>query len=363
MLNRTPCHDVHVALGGRMVPFASWELPVQYTVGPTREHLAVRQAGGLFDVSHMARLAVYGEEALPFLQRILTRDIGKAKPGACTYSLMTYDDGTTVDDVIVNRMDDHWLVVANAANQAKDLEWLRMHAIGFAVTIEDTTDQTAMLACQGPVSTQVLSNVLDVNLRRLRRFRSAWGTFGGSPIQVTRTGYTGENGFELFVPPTLAPDLFQAILTAGQPAGLQACGLAARDSLRLEVAYPLYGQEISAAISPLEANLAWAVSLRKGEFIGRNALLKQKLEATHRRQVGFVMLDRGVPRTGYPVYAGSSAIGHVTSGNRSPSLNQFIGLALVAPPPDLDCLDVEIRGQHKRARIVPLPFYSSSSSG
>lgn len=363
MLNRTPCHDLHLALGGRMVPFAGWELPVQYTAGPTREHLAVRQAGGLFDVSHMARLAVYGQDALPFLQRVLTRDIGRAKVGSCTYSLLTYEDGTTVDDVIVNRLESHWLVVANAANHAKDLAWLKAQARGFAVTIEDETAQMAMLACQGPVSTPVLSAVLDAGLSKVRRFRSARGTFRGNPIQVTRTGYTGENGFEIYMPAALAPDVFQAILDAGQPAGLQACGLAARDSLRLEAAYPLYGQEISSSISPLEANLAWAVSLRKGGFIGRNALLKQKLEATHRRQVGFVMMDRGVPRSGYPVYAEAGQIGYVTSGNKSPSLDCFLGLAIVAAATqDREYLDVDIRGQRRRARIVPLPFYSAPST-
>ncbi len=342
-----------------MVPFAGWELPVQYTAGPIQEHRAVRQAGGLFDVSHMARLIVSGQDAIPFLQRVLTRDVSRVKPGMCTYSLLTYADGTTVDDVIVNRMDEHWMVVANATNRVKDRAWLNYHAGPFNVTIDDETVQTAMLACQGPVAAHVLSRVLAVDVHRLRRFRSTTGTYRDHAIRITRTGYTGEHGFEMFMPATLAPRVFQAILECGQPDGLSACGLAARDSLRLEAGYPLYGQEISSDISPLEANLAWAISWRKGDFIGRDALLKQKLEATHRQQIGFVMQDRGVPRSGYPVYDGTREIGFVTSGNKSPSLNAFIGLALVKPlSRETDRLDIIIRGQPKRARIVPLPFYA-----
>ncbi len=343
-----------------MIPYAGWELPVQYRAGPIQEHLAVRSAGGLFDVSHMARIRVTGRDATLFLQRILTRDVARAKLGTCIYSLLAYEDGTTVDDVIVIRLEDQWMVVANAANRTKDLDWFAAHSYGLEVFVEDETEQSAMLACQGPASNRILSKMLAVDLDKLRRFRVIQDEFRGIPIQVSRTGYTGEKGYEVMLPAHLAPEFFQILVEYGEPEGMQVCGLAARDSLRLEAAYPLYGQEISSSISPLEANLAWAISMQKGDFIGRSALLKQILEAAHRKQIGFMMVDKGVPRSGYLVLVGEERIGYVTSGNRSPSLNEFIGLALVSGAVHTEDIEIEIRGQRKGARIVNLPFYQSA---
>lgn len=361
-MQHTHLHDLHLALGARMVPYAGWALPVQYTAGPIREHLAVRQAGGLFDISHMARLRIEGADARLLLQKVLTRDLKRSRPGRATYSLMTYADGTIVDDVIVTQFDQHWLLVGNGANRDKDRTWLVNQARGLQVTFRDETEDTAMMACQGPQALAVLSQVLDTDLQDISRFQACTCLFQGVAIEATRTGYTGEDGFEIVCLPAQSRNLFAAILEAGAPAGLLPCGLAARDSLRLEACYPLYGQEIDSTINPLEANLAWAVSFRKPDYIGRDALLKCRLEQPQRQLLGFVMTERGVPRTGYDVYQGNDRIGRVTSGNKSPSLDLFIGLALcrTAPHPYTE-IAVDIRGQRKRAQVVPIPFLSKKT--
>lgn len=356
---QTGLHDLHVALQGRMVPFAGWSMPVQYAAGPIKEHLAVRGVGGLFDVSHMARLHVSGAGARDLLLRVLTRSVARRKPGDAVYSLMTYADGTVIDDLIAVGQDDGWLLVANAVNRHKDLEWLRRQADGHDVAIVDVTEETAMLAVQGPDAVRLVSCVFGIDADGLRRFKGRSTVWMSETVLITRTGYTGEDGFELVLPRAVGSSLFQHLLDLGRPHGWLPCGLAARDSLRLEACLPLYGHEISREINPVEADLAWAVSFRNPGFIGRDALLKARLEPPTRRLCAFRMEDKGVPRAGYAVYDQDRRIGTVTSGNKSPSLDQFIGMALCdAPATAMERFTVDVRGRRLAACVVPKPFYS-----
>ena len=356
---QTGLYDLHVALQGRMVAFSGWSMPVQYAAGPIKEHMAVRRAGGLFDVSHMARLELRGTGVADFLLRVLTRSVARRKPGDAVYSLMTYSDGTVIDDLIAVRQEEGWLLVANAVNRHKDLEWLRRQANGQDVDIVDVTEQTSMLAVQGPDAVRLVSHVLGIDAGSLRRFKARITTWEAKSVLITRTGYTGEDGFELVLPRTEGGSLFQHLLETGRPRGWLPCGLAARDSLRLEACLPLYGHEISQDINPVEADLAWAVSFRNPRFIGRDALLKAWLEPPTRRLCAFRMEDQGVPRAGYAVYDQERRIGTVTSGNKSPTLDQFIGMALCdASATEMERFMVDIRGRRLSAVVVPKPFYS-----
>ncbi len=342
-----------------MVPFAGWALPVQYPTGPIREHHAVRKSVGLFDISHMGRLRLEGAATRHFLQRVMTRNLDPVRPGSASYGLIAYADGTVADDVIAVHLESHWLLVTNGVNRAKILAWLQAHSSAHDVTISDETRQTAMLAVQGPQACALLSRLLHANLQIVGRFRVWQGTYQDHPVLLTRTGYTGEDGFEIICPAETGSRLFHGLLEAGATCGVHPCGLAARDSLRLEQGYPLYGHEISSTISPLEAGLGWAVSFRKPDFIGRDALLKQKLEGLSRRLVGFQMVESGVPRARYDVFRENVWLGQVTSGNKSPTLNRFIGLALCTTAHDpLEEITIDIRGQHRRAEVVPVPFVS-----
>ena len=356
---QTGLYDLHVALQARMVPFAGWSMPVQYAAGPIKEHLSVRKAGGLFDVSHMARLELRGAGVADFLLRVLTRSVARRKPGDAVYSLMTYSDGTVIDDLIAVRREEGWLLVANAVNRHKDLEWLQRQADGQDVDIVDVTEQTSMLAVQGPDAVRLVSHALGIDAASLRRFKGRTATWESKSVLITRTGYTGEDGFELVLPRAVGSNLFQHLLDLGRPRGWLPCGLAARDSLRLEACLPLYGHEISRDINPVEADLAWAVSFRNPRFIGRDALLKARLEPPTRRLCAFRMEDKGVPRTGYAVYDQDRRIGTVTSGNKSPTLDQFIGMALCnASATDMERFTVDVRGRRLAALVVPKPFYS-----
>lgn len=353
----TPLKELHLELGARMVPFAGWELPVQYPTGPVQEHHAVRQNAGVFDISHMGRLQLKGDDAGELLQRVMTRDMKRVRPGRAAYGFLTYADGTVVDDVIAVNRRESWLLVANGTNREKVLSWLSAHGRGLSVDIADVTLETVMLAVQGPLANEKLSRMLGVNLGDVRRFGALECDWGAIPILATRTGYTGEDGFEIICHSDAGRKIFREILASG----MQACGLASRDSLRLECGYPLYGQEISARITPLEAGMDWAVSFRKGQFIGRDALLKQRLEGLSRVLTGFRMLEGGVPRTGYSVFRRETCIGYVTSGNKSPTLNQFIGMALCDTSLESsEEIEIEIRGRLRKAAAVSLPFVHGS---
>ncbi len=359
-MNRTLLYDQHIALGGRMVDFAGWELPVQYPTGPLEEHRRVREAVGLFDIDHMGQVVVEGPDALSFLQGIQVNDLSTLEVSGARYSLMCYADGTVVDDIFVYRLADaRWWVIVNASNRRKDVAWLQSHIDGQRVTVTDISDETYMLALQGPKAQSVLQSLVDVDLSQVPFHTCREGHLNGLPVLIGSTGYTGEYGYELFFAADQAVAVWQSLLEAGQPAGILPCGLAARDSLRFEPCLPLYGHEIHAAIDPISARLAWAVSFNKGDFVGRDALLKIKLEGPAQRLVAFEMVDRGVPRAEYPVAVNGEVVGVVTTGMKSPTTERFVGLAYVpAAYAALDkTIDIVIRDAPKKARVVKTPFY------
>lgn len=360
-LKRTALYDEHVRLQGRMVPFAGWELPVQYdTTGPTVEHQAVRTQAGLFDIDHMGQVEVRGRDALPFMQHIQVGDVSTMAVRDARYSLMCYADGGIVDDIFIYRLgEDRWWVVINASNRQKDIAWLQAHAIGFDVELQDLSDAVYMLALQGPKAQAVLQRLVSADLGQMPFHTSLETEVGGIPTLLGATGYTGEYGYELFFPVEQAVTMWQQLLAAGAEDGLLPCGLAARDSLRFEPCLPLYGHEITQEIDPLSARLGWAVSFDKGGFIGRDALLKIKLESPAQLLVGLEMVDKGVPRPDYPVAVQGQVVGKVTTGMKSPTTGRFVALAYVpASHAKLGSLvDIIIRDQPKQAVVVKRPFY------
>ena len=358
-LKRTPLHDVHVALGARMIEFAGWSMPVQYT-SVLAEHRAVRAGVGLFDLSHMGEFAFEGPAAEENLQRLLTNDVASLPPGRAHYTLILNERGGVVDDVILYRLDaGRFMLVVNAANTAKDREWLRSRLKG-RVVMEDKSDETALLAVQGPRAEAVVAGLLGRDLSHLPGFAAEQVELDGAQVLLSRTGYTGEDGFELYCSSGDALRLWERFLEAGKGEGIVPVGLGARDTLRLEARLPLYGNELTEETTPLEAGLSFAVKLEKGDFTGREALLAQKERGVARRLVGFEMVERGIPRKGYPVFAGERRVGEVTSGSFSPTLERDIGLAYVASEfatPGTE-LEVDIRGQRKRAKVIQGRFVS-----
>lgn len=364
MALRTPLHEIHVKAGARLVEFAGWEMPVQYA-GILAEHAAVRTRVGLFDVSHMGEVVFRGPRALETLDRLFTNDLAHLADGQARYGCLCHEDGGIVDDVVVyRRAADDLLVCVNAANRAKDFQWLADHAAGQA-DVRDESDAWAQLALQGPLAAQLLQRLTNVNLSALRTYRFARGEVAGIPCLVARTGYTGEDGAELFCPPAEAPRLWGELMEAGRHEKLVPCGLGARDSLRLEMAYRLYGADLTDETTPLEAGLGWVVKLEKGDLVGREALLRQKEQGVARKLVGFVLTDPGIARHGYPVLHDGRKVGEVTSGTRSPTLGSSLGLAYVPPAlaAEGSTFAVEIRGRPAAARAVKTPFYTRSRGG
>lgn len=359
-LQRTPLFPKYAEYPSvRCIDFGGWELPVQFS-GIQREHEAVRQQAGLFDVSHMGELFVSGPAAFSFLQRMTTNDLAKLEDGKAQYSLLCYPHGGVVDDLLVYRLaEDHYMLVVNASNTDKVVQWLHDHAED-GVRIDNASSRTALLALQGPQALSILTQATEAPVSGLKAFHFlSDAQVCGVKALVSRTGYTGEDGFELYISADDAPHLWTELLRIGEPFGLVPVGLGARDTLRFEAKLPLYGQELSEQITPLEAGLGWCVKLNKGEFIGREALAKQKEEGVPRRLAGIELIDRGIPRTHYPVYAGDKLIGEVTSGTQSPTLKRNLGLALIdSPYAELDTeLAIEIRGKRLKARVVAAPFY------
>jgi glycine cleavage system T protein len=363
----TQIHDWHVEHGGRMVPFAGWEMPVQYPTGPIQEHHTTRQIAGLFDIDHMGQMEVRGSEAEGFLNYIVTYDVTQMKVFDAHYSIFCYDDGTCVDDLFIYKLPDpiakdgryYFFLAINASNRHKDVSWVQAHSQGYNVQVKDISDETYMLAFQGPKALEILNRLTRVDLTKVTRFTAAQDTIlDDVGVLMGRTGYTGEDGFELFFPTQYAVKVWKAILKAGESDNIKPIGLAARDSLRFEACMPLYGHEISDSITPVEAGLTFAVSFNK-EFIGRDALLKQKLEKPSRVLVGFEMVERGVAREHYPVMKGGQIIGYVTSGMYSPTNDKYLGMALI--PRELSIIDTEIeiliRNNPLKARVVKKPFY------
>lgn len=363
MMKYTPLYERHVAMGARIVDFAGWAMPVQYT-GVIEEHMAVRTAAGLFDISHMGRFIVSGPEAEAFLQYVATCDVASIKVGQSNYALLCRPDGGIVDDIFIYHLPDEYLVVVNAANRQKDWDWLEQHAAGFDMVMNDRSERWAMLALQGPAAETILDQAEDVNAADLS-YMPFHGTalsrlFGIDEVLITRTGYTGEDGFEIFFDAAHAVHVWDALLTLGAPGGLKPCGLGARDSLRFEPCLALYGQEIADDINPYEARLGWVVKLEKGDFVGRAALQQIKQAGTARRLVGFELVGRGIARHGYPIQSiAGDQIGYVTTGMHAPTLGRPLGMgyvptALSQPGSEFDIL---IRNKPVRARVVKMPFY------
>jgi aminomethyltransferase len=359
-IHQTPLNDRHVALGARMIDFAGWLMPVQYA-GILEEHRAVRERAGLFDLSHMGELFVEGPEAGAALARALVTNPPALADGRAHYSMIVAPDGGIIDDLIVYRLGpDRFLVVANASNARIVSDALAERLAGSRAVLDDRSLAMALVAIQGPRSVDIVRPLTDVDLDTLRYYAIAEGSFAGIPALVARTGYTGEDGFEVFVDTGRAVELWDAMMAAGADRGLAPIGLGARDTLRLEAGMPLYGNELDRSTNPYEANLGRVVKLDKpGDFVGRQALESVAREGTTRRLVGLVMRGRGIARHGYPVHAGDRPTGVVTSGTQSPSLGEAIAMAYVATadagPGTM--VDVEIRGQRVPAEVVALPFY------
>ncbi len=361
-MKRTPLYDRHVAMGAKTVEFGGWDMPVQYT-GIIEEHQATRNAAGLFDISHMGQINVYGPDALRFLQHIATQDVATIAEGLANYALLCYPDGGIVDDIFIYHLPHCYLVVVNASNVDKDFGWMQEHSQGFNVQLENISAATTMLALQGPKAEAILDRVTDVDVTKLWFHGVVEGVLCGDvPAIIARTGYTGEDGFELFFENAYAERVWNSLLQEGQADGLKPIGLGARDSLRFEPKLALYGHEISDQINPYEAGLGWVVKLDKGEFIGREALQRIKAEGPWRKLVGLEMIGRGIARQGYPVATPEGeTVGEVTSGMPAPTLGKNLALALVRA--DLAKLgtelDVVVRNKPVRAVVVKTPFYQS----
>jgi aminomethyltransferase len=362
-LRRTPLHDEHLRLGGKMVPFVGWEMPVQYPAGITAEHRAVRSAAGLFDVSHMGEVEVSGPGALDLVQRLTTNDAAALEVGQAQYSTMLRADGTIIDDLLVYRFDDRYMLVVNAGNRERDVEWIQRHASDHDVQVADRSDDIALLALQGPRAQAILGPLTDADLEAIRYYRFGEGEVARVPAVISRTGYTGEDGFELYIPAERAAELWKRLLEAGAGEGLMPAGLGARDALRLEMGYLLYGSDADDRHTPLEAGLGWVVKWGKSDFIGRAALERQKEAGVSRRLAGFRLLERGFPRRGYPLRVEGQVVGEVTSGVVSPSLGEGIGLGYLPPPAAKPGtrIEVVIRDRALPAEVVRPPFYQEGS--
>ena len=362
-LKKTPLYEAHVALGGKLVPFAGFEMPVQYPAGITAEHHAVRKEAGLFDVCHMGEFVLRGPQALDLIQKITVNDASKLQVWQAQYSAMCLESGGIIDDLLVYRGPDHYMLVVNASNKAKDLAWVQKHAPAFDVEVTDKSDDTALVAIQGPRSVEILQGLTDTKLEEIGYYRFALGSVAGVKGVISRTGYTGEDGFELYVPEADGLKLWESLMEAGQPKGLIATGLGCRDSLRLEMGYALYGNDLDESHTPLESGLGWITKLEKGDFIGRDVLVKQKEVGVTRRLVGLTLTERGFPRHGYPVVSGGKDVGEVTSGVVSPSLG--FGVAMGYVPAELAQAGTEV-GVRIRDKVIPAvvqrpPFYTEGS--
>lgn len=359
-LNRTPLYYVHKQLGGRLIEFGGWEMPVQYS-GIIDEHLAVRANVGIFDVSHMGELEIRGSKSLSLIQKLITNDAAKLIDGQVLYTPMCTKTGGIIDDLLVYRFAaDRYMLVVNASNIEKDLEWIHTHN-ETGVEIENQSDGTALVALQGRNAPQCLQTLTDVNVAAVNYYRFTEGEIAGIPTVISRTGYTGEIGFELYVEARRAADLWDAVYDATDVIGGKPIGLGARDTLRLEARLCLYGNDIDETTTPLEAGLRWTVAFDKGDFIGREALIRQDDEGIKRRLMGFQMLDRSIARAHHAVYHKDQRIGEVTSGAPAPSLKYNIGLAYL--PIEISKIntkiEIEIRGRCHPAKVVRTPFYQA----
>lgn len=362
-LKKTPLNRMHRELGGKMVDFGGWDMPVQYTAGVIEEHMRTRTAAGLFDVSHMGEIWVEGPDAISFVNGLTTNDVTKLVDGQAHYSALTNEAGGVVDDLLVYRFGpEKLLLVVNAATTDKDWEWITSHKKDEAVTLTNASADYCQIAVQGPKAVGILQQLTDTKLDDIKYYWFETGKVDGVDSIISRTGYTGEDGFEVYASPEFAEQLWNKLLETGgygTPDGILPAGLAARNTLRLESAMSLYGHELADDIAPLEAGLGWITKLQKGDFIGRDALSDLKEKGLQRKLVGFEMIDRGIARDGFDVYVGEDKIGIVTSASPAPFLKKNIGLAMV--PVEFanvgQQITIDIRGKQAVASIVPTPFY------
>jgi aminomethyltransferase len=360
-LKRTPFYDIHRALGAKIVPFAGYEMPVQYPTGITAEHKAVREGCGLFDVSHMGEFLVTGPQAIELVSYLTTNDVAKLAVGQVHYSTILNDRGTIEDDCLVYRFADHLMMVVNASNIEKDFTHISRHLTRFDVRLENRSDEIALLALQGPQAPEILRNLTRTELSTIGYYHFTEGEVAGSPAIISRTGYTGEDGFELYFDNRFSTALWGALVGTGR---VTPCGLGARDTLRLEMGMALYGNDIDDTTTPLEANLGWLVKLAKGEFVGRDALVRQKEAGVPRKLVGFVPDDkRSIARHGYGVVQRGAASGEVRSGTMSPTLGIPIGTCYLptAAAKEGTSLEIDVRGKRVPATVVKMPFYKEGS--
>jgi len=354
---KTALYEVHRRLGAKIVEFAGFLMPIQYT-SIMEEHRRVRTTVGVFDVSHMGEIEFWGEKALEFLQYMTINDVARLEIYQAQYSAMCYEDGGIVDDLLVYRYPDHYMMVVNAANTEKDYRWLLDHQMP-NVTIKNVSDQITLLAVQGKKALDTLQSLTSVDLSKIRYYHFTEGTLAEVPMTISRTGYTGEDGFELYMDTRYSEQVWNAVMEAGKPYDISPIGLGARDTLRLEMKYCLYGNDIDQTTNPLEAGLGWLTKLNKGDFIGRKALLRVKEQGVTRRLIGFRVEGKAFPRPGYTIYKNGVKIGHVTSGTVSPMLGVGIGMGYVrrefsevGTP-----IEIDIRGRKVPAVIVETPFY------
>ena len=360
---QTPLNAAHRRMGGRMVDFGGWDMPVQYPAGTVEEHTATRTRSGLFDVSHMGEIEVRGHEAISFVNRICSNDASKLVDGQAHYSAFTTPQGTVVDDLLVYRFGpEHLLLVVNASTTEKDWDWIQSHRGGANVELTNRSADFCQIALQGPEALSIVQQLTETSLEEIKYYHFREGRVDGVPAIISRTGYTGEDGFEVYAAPDKAEHLWDRILDAGKhgtPGGTLPCGLAARNTLRLEAAMALYGHELDEEHTLLESNLGWICKLNKGDFVGRDALARQKEEGLKRKLVGFEVTDRGIARDGQDVLVEGSRVGVVTSGSPAPFLKKNIGMAYV-PAEYADAgreIQIDVRGRAVAARIVPTPFY------
>ena len=361
-LKKTSLHTFHIENGARMVPFGGWDMPVQYT-GILSEHLAVRNSAGLFDVSHMGEMTVMGPEAKAFLDQLVCNDVSKMTPGRVLYTPMCYESGTVVDDLLIYcRSETDFLLCINAGNTEKDVAWITEKASSFDCDAQDASASFCQLALQGPRAENILQGLVDVPLGDIEYYHFAEGTIAGGSAILSRTGYTGEAGFEIYADWDLGPAIARAILEAGKAHDLALVGLGARDSLRLEAGFPLYGHEISDTATPYEGGIGWTVKLKKSsDFIGKESLAEQKANGVPRRTIFFVMDDRRIARAGTSVYCKDDIVGEVVSGTQSPVLNQPIGSALIRSDfVSSDNLEVDLRGKRYAIKRVKPPIHKNA---
>ena len=362
-LKRTPLWEEHRGAGAKLVAFAGYDMPVQYRSGIIAEHQAVRKFAGLFDVSHMGEIEITGPQALELVQHVTTNDASRLAYGQAQYSVMCRPDGGAIDDCIVYRMRDRYMIVVNASNRIKDRDWIAHHAQNFECEATDRSDEFALIAIQGPRAEKILANLTDTRLEPIEYYHFAEGKVAGAVAIISRTGYTGEDGFELYIAADDAVKVWRKLLEQGAADGLVPAGLGARDSLRLEMGYALYGNDLDEKRTPLEAGLGWVTKLDKGDFVGADALRKLKETGVRQRLVGFVLQERGFPRHGYEVRANGQGAGEVTSGTVSPSLEKGVGLAYVATESSKPGTTIEIMVRDKAiaAEVTRPPFYKEGS--